>query len=81
MFRKHCGNCHRPSFSSCENGVWICPVCNHDLTDYPIFDAGIFERIEQKNNELKRKTYDHIGMENINTNHFLGYKKSDYYKF
>ena len=61
MFRKHCGNCNRPSFSSCENGVWICPVCNHDLTNYPIFDAGTFERIEKKNSQLKRKAYDHIG--------------------
>lgn len=81
MFRKHCGNCYRPSFSSCEDGVWICPVCNHDLTDYPLFDAGTFERIEKKNIYLKRKAYENVLREKVNMNQLIGNKESDSYKF
>ncbi|WP_142919925.1 hypothetical protein [Peribacillus glennii] len=33
MFRKNCGQCHKPSFSSCESGEWLCPTCGYDLTD------------------------------------------------
>lgn len=81
MFRKHCENCNRPSFSSCESGVWICPVCNHDLTDYPLFDAATFEKIQQKDIHLKRKAYDHIGTEEVKITQLIGCEKSDSYKF
>ncbi|WP_193224410.1 hypothetical protein [Bacillus sp. B1-b2] len=45
MYRKNCDRCKRPSFSSSEIGKWYCPICNHDLTDYPFFNAITFERI------------------------------------
>ena len=45
MYRKNCDKCHRPSYSSSEIGKWYCPICNHDLTDYPFFDSITFERI------------------------------------
>jgi uncharacterized Zn finger protein (UPF0148 family) len=31
MYKKLCSKCHQPSFSSCESGKWICPVCQNDL--------------------------------------------------
>ena len=32
MFQKNCYRCSRPSFSSTEEGLWICPNCGADLT-------------------------------------------------
>ncbi len=44
MYRKNCDRCHRPSFSSSEFGEWLCPVCGHDLTSYPFFNALTLEK-------------------------------------
>lgn len=44
MYRKNCERCHRPSFSSSEVGKWICPVCGHDLTNHPFFNAITLEK-------------------------------------
>jgi uncharacterized Zn finger protein (UPF0148 family) len=45
IFRKNCDKCNRPSYSSCEHNEWYCPICNNDLTHYPLFNAMTFERI------------------------------------
>lgn len=45
MYRKNCDRCNRPSFSSCEAGEWLCPVCGHDLTKYPFFQAMTLEKV------------------------------------
>lgn len=45
MYRKNCDRCNRPSFSSSEVGEWLCPVCGHDLTRYPFFNAITLEKI------------------------------------
>lgn len=45
IFRKHCDKCNRPSYSSSEFEEWYCPVCNNDLTHYPLFNPMTFERI------------------------------------
>ncbi len=44
MYRKNCDRCNRPSFSSSEQGEWICPICGQDLTRYPFFDAISLEK-------------------------------------
>ncbi|MBP2241851.1 ribosomal protein L37AE/L43A [Cytobacillus eiseniae] len=48
MYQKNCDRCCRSSYSSCEVGEWLCPVCGHDLTAYPFFDAMTLERINMK---------------------------------
>jgi uncharacterized Zn finger protein (UPF0148 family) len=45
MYRKNCDRCNRPSFSSSEQGEWICPICGQDLTKYPIFNAISLENV------------------------------------
>lgn len=45
MYRKNCDRCNRPSYSSCEVGEWLCPVCGHDLTRYPFFQAVTLEKV------------------------------------
>ncbi|RSD26702.1 hypothetical protein [Mesobacillus subterraneus] len=45
MYRKNCDHCNRPSFSSSEMGEWLCPVCGHDLTNYPFFNAVSLEKV------------------------------------
>ncbi|WP_053366860.1 hypothetical protein [Bacillus sp. FJAT-27245] len=32
MYKKVCTECSKPSFSSCETGTWLCPVCGADIT-------------------------------------------------
>lgn len=39
MYKKLCPQCCQPSFSSCESGSWICPVCGNDLTFARFQDA------------------------------------------
>lgn len=54
MYKKLCTNCHQPSFSSCESGVWICPVCHEDLTGVQAQAAEsqvvkpMFQQIEER---------------------------------
>lgn len=45
MYRKNCDRCKRPSYSSSEVGEWLCPVCGHDLTRYPFFQAVSLEKV------------------------------------
>lgn len=45
LYRKNCDKCNKPSFSSSEYGEWLCPVCGHDLTAQPFFDAVTFEQV------------------------------------
>ncbi|RDU36432.1 hypothetical protein DRW41_12935 [Neobacillus piezotolerans] len=32
MYKKVCNECSKPSYSSCETGTWLCPVCGADIT-------------------------------------------------
>ncbi|MBM6619055.1 hypothetical protein [Bacillus suaedaesalsae] len=32
MYKKICDRCMRPSYSSSEYGVWLCPTCNKDIS-------------------------------------------------
>ncbi|MBS4192185.1 hypothetical protein KHA94_18625 [Bacillus sp. FJAT-49705] len=48
MYQKNCDRCFRPSFSSSEIGIWLCPICKNDLTEYPFLDAMTLERINVK---------------------------------
>lgn len=57
IYQKNCDRCHRSSYSSVENGEWLCPVCNQDLTQYPLFDAITFERIQNGLNIPKLRSY------------------------
>lgn len=45
MYRKNCEKCKRPSYSSSEFGVWLCPTCGTDLTPLPFFHAVTFEQV------------------------------------
>lgn len=45
MYRKNCDCCKRPSYSSSEAGEWLCPICGHDLTRYPFFQAVTLEKV------------------------------------
>ncbi|WP_209811613.1 Sjogren's syndrome/scleroderma autoantigen 1 family protein [Ammoniphilus resinae] len=40
MLKKICSQCSIPSFSSTDEGPWICPNCQADLTNLPSEDAG-----------------------------------------
>ncbi|MFE8697318.1 hypothetical protein ACFYKT_13320 [Cytobacillus sp. FJAT-53684] len=55
MYQKNCDRCCRPSFSSSERGEWLCPVCGHNLTLYPFFDAMTMERINVKVPTFRKK--------------------------
>ncbi|MRX72602.1 hypothetical protein GJU40_10630 [Bacillus lacus] len=33
MYKKLCIKCSQPSYSSCNEGKWVCPVCTNDLTE------------------------------------------------
>ena len=39
VYKKMCYKCHRPSFSSSNQGSWFCPYCSEDLTEQRAFDA------------------------------------------
>jgi len=39
MVKKICDQCSTPSYSSSDDGPWICPVCLADLTHLPSQDA------------------------------------------
>ncbi|ALC90202.1 hypothetical protein AM500_10710 [Bacillus sp. FJAT-18017] len=32
MYKKICTECEKPSYSSCDSGTWLCPVCGADIT-------------------------------------------------
>lgn len=32
MYKKVCTDCRKPSFSSCDTGNWLCPVCGKDIS-------------------------------------------------
>ncbi|WP_313799823.1 hypothetical protein [Cytobacillus sp.] len=55
MYQKNCDRCSRPSYSSSEKGEWLCPICGHDLTAYPFFDAMTLERINVKLPSIRKK--------------------------
>ncbi|KAB2331923.1 MULTISPECIES: hypothetical protein [Bacillaceae] len=57
MYQKNCDRCQRPSFSSSEQGDWLCPVCGNDLTSQPFFNAMTQERVNvsYKVKEQKKK--------------------------
>jgi ribosomal protein L37AE/L43A len=35
MFAKVCHKCHKESYSSSNDGTWICPYCGEDITSVP----------------------------------------------
>ncbi len=54
MFTKICPHCHSKSYSSSENGPWVCPQCNADITEVPVFVGIISDEhpiAERKVNE------------------------------
>ena len=55
MYRKNCDKCYRPSYSSSEAGEWICPICGHNLTKLPFFDAITLERVHINIIPIQRK--------------------------
>lgn len=36
VVEKKCTHCDKPSYSSNQNGEWICPYCGEDMTDIPV---------------------------------------------
>ncbi|WML47828.1 hypothetical protein RCG23_21250 [Neobacillus sp. PS3-34] len=46
MYKKVCNHCHQPSFSSCDSGTWICPVCSTDITH--VFHQDAESRMDTK---------------------------------
>lgn len=56
MFKKDCSRCTRPSFSSAENGEWICPACGYDLTALPVKPPVSFREISQTVDSTKKNT-------------------------
>ncbi|MDP4164879.1 MAG: hypothetical protein Q8898_17430 [Bacillota bacterium] len=55
MYKKICNKCHQPSFSSCNTGTWLCPICNHDLTRIFSQDAESAKNIKQQLELLANK--------------------------
>lgn len=75
MYQKNCDRCQRPSFSSCEQGEWLCPVCGNDLTLQPFFNAMTQERVnvsykiqKQKKQETLETRYTLTSQENNTIN-------------
>lgn len=60
MYKKHCFNCHRPSYSSCDTGEWICPICETNLSKQKSFASESqvfpFKKLIQKENHYPRQT-------------------------
>lgn len=54
MYKKICPQCHQPSFSSSEFGKWICPICQHDLTNELLLNAENSE-IKPTLKEIERR--------------------------
>lgn len=71
MYRKNCDRCNRPSFSSSEAGEWLCPVCGHDLTRYPFFQAVSLEKVTILN-RWNNTPYKKGPTLNESANHFWG---------
>lgn len=69
MYRKNCDRCNRPSYSSSEIGEWLCPVCGHDLTKNPFFNAVTLEKVATlaswKNNAYKKESSPHEPRSNL----------------
>ncbi|WP_442594235.1 hypothetical protein [Neobacillus sp. D3-1R] len=55
MYKKVCNCCNQPSFSSCETGTWICPVCQKDITNIPAELPPSQEKIKKLYDELVKK--------------------------
>lgn len=34
--KKYCPKCRQTSYSSCAEGIWVCPTCAHDLSQEPV---------------------------------------------
>lgn len=58
MYQKNCDRCQRPSFSSSEQGDWLCPVCGNDLTLQLFFNAMTQERVNVSYKIQKQKKQD-----------------------
>ena len=41
VIEKTCIHCEKPSYSSNQNGEWICPYCGEDMTDIPVNDQEL----------------------------------------
>ncbi|MCH1624902.1 hypothetical protein MJG50_06150 [Fredinandcohnia sp. SECRCQ15] len=58
VYKKVCDNCYRPSYSASNIGRWICPICQHDISDVRVrevekknhsgFNQGIKDYYENK---------------------------------
>ncbi|WP_411388020.1 hypothetical protein [Rossellomorea vietnamensis] len=54
MYKKICNRCTRSSFSSSENGEWLCPSCGNNLTESQFYKATIFQNITQSVTSIKK---------------------------
>jgi uncharacterized Zn finger protein (UPF0148 family) len=55
MYKKVCNSCHQPSFSSCETGTWICPVCQKDISNVKVQTPPTQDQVKKLYDELVKK--------------------------
>ncbi|CAG9607795.1 hypothetical protein [Pseudoneobacillus rhizosphaerae] len=55
MYKKQCPSCKQPSFGKSKDEMWICPVCQLDITDIPAQVATTNKHMNKLLNELVKK--------------------------
>jgi uncharacterized Zn finger protein (UPF0148 family) len=55
MYKKQCPCCKQLSFAKDNEGTWICPVCQLNITDVPAQEATTNKNMIKLFNELVKK--------------------------
>ncbi len=40
MYKKICGNCETTSYSTSDNEIWLCPICQDDISNIEAKNIG-----------------------------------------
>jgi uncharacterized Zn finger protein (UPF0148 family) len=55
MYKKQCPCCKQLAFGNSKDGIWICPVCQKDITEVPAQEATTNKNMINLFNELVKK--------------------------
>jgi ribosomal protein L37AE/L43A len=55
MYKKQCPSCQQLAFGNKSEGIWICPVCQADITEIPAQEATTNKNMIHLFNELVKK--------------------------
>jgi uncharacterized Zn finger protein (UPF0148 family) len=55
MYKKQCPCCKQLAFGNSKDGIWICPICQKDITQVPAQEATTNKNMINLFNELVKK--------------------------